>query len=211
MRRYRRYGRFTSPDRRPGGADRHGCVGAPVLEAAGLLRAKERTESGYRVYGHEAATRLRFIKRAKALGFKLAEIKRLIDAPRAAREHERALFDHLLAAKLQETQCALRSCARCRGTFAASSRRWMRGRRRRRATSATARAGCLPNSYWQSHNGGGEGSRQSAPRPVTVAFGGAILRGSPGQAPTEPTGASPALSAWSAGAAAPRSPCGGRA
>lgn len=73
-------------------------------EAVGLLPADARTESGYRVYGTEAALRLSFIRRAKALGFKISEIKRVIDAPRGAREDELAYFDRVLAAKLGETR-----------------------------------------------------------------------------------------------------------
>jgi DNA-binding transcriptional MerR regulator len=73
-------------------------------EAAGLLRADARTDTGYRVYGAAAARRLSFIQRAKALGFKLSEIKRLIEAPRASRHDERAFFDRVLASKIIETE-----------------------------------------------------------------------------------------------------------
>lgn len=73
-------------------------------EAAGLLRAEARTESGYRVYGNQAARRLLFIRRAKELGFKLSEIKRVIDAPRAGREDELAYFTRVLASKITETR-----------------------------------------------------------------------------------------------------------
>ena len=70
-------------------------------EAAGLLTARARTESGYRVYGAGAAHRLRFIQRAKALGFKLSEIRRLIEAPAAG---EREFFDQVLTRKVAETR-----------------------------------------------------------------------------------------------------------
>ena len=76
-------------------------------EAAGLLRAEGRTVSGYRVYGNGAARRLRFIQRAKALGFKLSEIKRLIDAPRAAREDELTYFNRVLLSKISETRARI--------------------------------------------------------------------------------------------------------
>jgi DNA-binding transcriptional MerR regulator len=72
-------------------------------ESAGLLPAETRTESGYRVYGSQAALRLGFIQRAKTLGFKLSEIKRIIDAPRAEREGELAYFERVLASKITET------------------------------------------------------------------------------------------------------------
>lgn len=76
-------------------------------ESAGLLTAETRTESGYRVYGTESTRRLLFIQRAKALGFKLSEIKRLIQAPRAAREDELAYFNRVLASKIKETQARI--------------------------------------------------------------------------------------------------------
>jgi DNA-binding transcriptional MerR regulator len=76
-------------------------------EAAGLLEAEGRTESGYRVYGERAARRLLFIKGARSLGLKLSEIKTLIDAPRATRDVERTFFQSVIAAKIEETQSTI--------------------------------------------------------------------------------------------------------
>ena len=42
------------------------------------LVSPPRTESGYRVYGPEDEGKLRFVRRAKALGFSLEEIRELI-------------------------------------------------------------------------------------------------------------------------------------
>lgn len=47
-------------------------------ERQGLLEAPPRTDSNYRVYPEEEVARLRFIKRAKNLGFTLNEIKGLL-------------------------------------------------------------------------------------------------------------------------------------
>ena len=47
-------------------------------EKQGLLDPPPRTESNYRIYPEEAIAKLRFIKRAKALGFSLSEIKGLL-------------------------------------------------------------------------------------------------------------------------------------
>jgi MerR family copper efflux transcriptional regulator len=47
-------------------------------ERAGLLRKPQRTPAGYRLYAESDATRLRFIRRAKALGFSLEEIAELL-------------------------------------------------------------------------------------------------------------------------------------
>lgn len=48
-------------------------------EREGLLAKPGRTEAGYRQYGEEVVARLRFIKRAKELGFSLREIGELLD------------------------------------------------------------------------------------------------------------------------------------
>lgn len=47
-------------------------------ERQGLLEEPERRRSGYRQYGDEVVTRLRFIRRAKELGFTLKEIADLL-------------------------------------------------------------------------------------------------------------------------------------
>ena len=47
-------------------------------ERRGLLTPARRTAGGYREYDGEAATRLRFIKRAQELGFSLEEIEELL-------------------------------------------------------------------------------------------------------------------------------------
>lgn len=61
-------------------ADRAG-VGIETVrfyEREGLLEEPARRESGYRQYEGEVVARLRFIKRAKELGFSLKEIKELL-------------------------------------------------------------------------------------------------------------------------------------
>jgi len=47
-------------------------------ERAGLLRKPQRTAAGYRLYAESDAARLRFIRRAKTLGFSLDEIGELL-------------------------------------------------------------------------------------------------------------------------------------
>jgi DNA-binding transcriptional MerR regulator len=47
-------------------------------ERQGLLEKPARKESGYRQYPEDVVARLRFIKRAKELGFSLKEIKELL-------------------------------------------------------------------------------------------------------------------------------------
>jgi Cu(I)-responsive transcriptional regulator len=47
-------------------------------ERQGLIEPPPRTESNYRIYPQEEVARLRFIKKAKSLGFTLNEIKELM-------------------------------------------------------------------------------------------------------------------------------------
>ena len=47
-------------------------------EKMGLLQSPPRTDSGYRIYDDDAVIRLRFVKRAKGIGFTLSEIKTLL-------------------------------------------------------------------------------------------------------------------------------------
>lgn len=47
-------------------------------ERQGLIEPPPRTDSNYRIYPEEEVARLKFIKRAKNLGFTLSEIKELI-------------------------------------------------------------------------------------------------------------------------------------
>ncbi|NVJ99178.1 MAG: heavy metal-responsive transcriptional regulator [Alphaproteobacteria bacterium] len=55
-------------------------VGAETIryyERSGFLPPADRLPSGYRVYGSDAAKRVRFIREGQALGFTLNEIKEL--------------------------------------------------------------------------------------------------------------------------------------
>ena len=60
---------------------KHAGVGVDTVrfyERAGLLPKAQRSDSGYRLYALGDADRLRFIRRAKALGFTLDEISELL-------------------------------------------------------------------------------------------------------------------------------------
>ncbi len=48
-------------------------------EREGLLPEAQRTDSGYRLYSPDDVDRLRFIRRAKNLGFSLDEITELLE------------------------------------------------------------------------------------------------------------------------------------
>src|SRR5437879_10722536 len=76
-------------------------------ETVGLLQPDDRTASGYRVYGPRAEHRLRFLKRAQSLGLTLAEIKLLIESPRARREVEASTLRGAVASKITETRASI--------------------------------------------------------------------------------------------------------
>lgn len=58
-----------------------GDISADALryyEREGLIAPASKTDSGYRLYGEDAVRRVRFIQRAQACGFTLAEIRELL-------------------------------------------------------------------------------------------------------------------------------------
>ena len=75
-------------------------------EAAGLIATADRSGGGYRVYTQADVFVLRFIKRARDLGFSIERIRRLLDLwqdkSRASRDVKRLAFDHIadIAAKI---------------------------------------------------------------------------------------------------------------
>ncbi|WP_053959789.1 heavy metal-responsive transcriptional regulator [Sulfobacillus thermosulfidooxidans] len=70
-------------------------------EDFGLLPASTRSESGYRLYSWNDLDRLRFIQKAKTVGFSLSEIRSIL----ALRNHGEVPCDHvkaLINRKLEE-------------------------------------------------------------------------------------------------------------
>jgi len=69
-------------------------------EQIGLLPATRRTEAGYRVYDPDAIHRLRFIRRARDLGFSMVEISRLLalwgDDQRASADVKAVALAHVV-------------------------------------------------------------------------------------------------------------------
>ncbi|QBE65023.1 Cu(I)-responsive transcriptional regulator [Pseudoduganella lutea] len=68
-------------------------------ESIGLVPAALRTDSGYRVYGDREVHTLRFIRRARKLGFSLERIAGLLslwqDGGRASADVKRIALDHV--------------------------------------------------------------------------------------------------------------------
>lgn len=79
-------------------------------ESVGLIPEAERTASGYRVYTDADVNTLRFIKRARTLGFGMERIQLLVslwlDKGRASGDVKRIALAHVaeLEAKIAETE-----------------------------------------------------------------------------------------------------------
>ena len=94
-------------------------------ESIGLLAAARRTESGYRVYGQDDVHVLRFVHRARALGFSLEQIGTLLslwqDKGRASADVRALARRHIgeLDRKIEEMQAMRRTleslAASCHG------------------------------------------------------------------------------------------------
>lgn len=91
-------------------------------EEIGLLPKSKRTEAGYRVYKEDDLHNLVFIRRARALGFSMVQIKKLINLwlnkSRKSSDVKKITQDHIqeLEKKLEETQQmlnALKSMSSC--------------------------------------------------------------------------------------------------
>ncbi len=82
-------------------------------ERQGLLPAPVRLASGYRDYDSDDVSRLRFIRRAKALGFTLAEIAELL-ALSARREGDMAGMKAAAQQKLLDVDAKLAELQRIR-------------------------------------------------------------------------------------------------
>ena len=79
-------------------------------ESIGLLPEAGRTEAGYRLYTARDVERLRFVRRARSLGFGIDEIRQLLglwqDQTRASAEVKQLAMGHVqaLEAKIAEMQ-----------------------------------------------------------------------------------------------------------
>lgn len=101
---------------------RAGGVGVETVryyQRKGLLVAPDGTASGGRHYGSEDVRRLRYVRRAQAAGFSLAEIATLIDLDRTDdRPRARAMARERLAAleaqiaQLEEARASLAQLAK---------------------------------------------------------------------------------------------------
>jgi Cu(I)-responsive transcriptional regulator len=91
-------------------------------ESIRLIEAPVRTEAGYRVYGAMDVHALRFIKRARTLGFSIEEMRGLLalwrDKSRASADVKALALQHVhdLEAKIAELQAMSRTLRHLAGT-----------------------------------------------------------------------------------------------
>jgi MerR family copper efflux transcriptional regulator len=91
-------------------------------ESIGLIEAPSRTEAGYRVYDQDAVHTLRFIKRARNMGFSIEETSELLalwrDKSRASADVKTFALKHVrdLEAKISELQSMARTLRHLAGS-----------------------------------------------------------------------------------------------
>jgi MerR family transcriptional regulator, copper efflux regulator len=81
-------------------------------EREGLLPKAQRLPSGYRVYDEQDVRRLRFVRRAKALGFTLPEIRELLAL--SSRQDDMAGMKAAATAKLADVEAKMAELERIR-------------------------------------------------------------------------------------------------
>jgi MerR family copper efflux transcriptional regulator len=86
-------------------------------ERTGLIDAPPRTASGYRAYPAETVSRLRFIRRAQALGFTLQEIGELLSLRLSPTASSAAVKAHAQA-KMADIEAKIRTLTRMQETLA---------------------------------------------------------------------------------------------
>ena len=85
-------------------ADRVGMPSRTIryYDRIGLVRADDRSDAGYRIYGVEEEGRLLFVQRAKRLGFSLDEIRSLLAAAESGPGATVPELERLLDQKIDE-------------------------------------------------------------------------------------------------------------
>lgn len=106
-------------------------------EREGLLAAPARTGVGYRVYDSGARDRIRFIKRAQALGFSLDEIRGILNLRGHGRETCECVI-RMAEASLSEIETKLRELQTFRDALATNLVRWRKQPRGNRAAEFCA-------------------------------------------------------------------------
>lgn len=82
-------------------------------EREGLLPKPARLSSGYRIYGEGDVKRLRFVRRAKALGFTLPEIRELLELS-SSRDDDMAAMKAAAVDKIADVEARIAELERVR-------------------------------------------------------------------------------------------------
>lgn len=108
-------------------AERSGVPAKTIryYESVGLIQPAERTASGYRVYGKQDVETLRFVQRARSLGFSVEEVGNLLalwrDRSRSSAEvkalarHRVEDIDRKIAELTEMRETLLHLMERCHG------------------------------------------------------------------------------------------------
>ena len=86
-------------------------------ERTGLLTSPRRSPGGFRLFGHEAVERVRFVKQAQALGLELDEIRQLFRAQGARGKAQCRRVQPMLQARLVELDARLQELRGLRRTL----------------------------------------------------------------------------------------------
>lgn len=92
-------------------------------EKHGLIPEPARTGAGYRLYDRLALRRVRFIRKAQAIGFSLAEIRRILNLRGSGAETCRCVFS-IAEATLEETERKIRELTQLRASLQSHLERW---------------------------------------------------------------------------------------
>jgi DNA-binding transcriptional MerR regulator len=96
-----------------------------IYEGAGLLKPTSRTAAGYRMYGAEAVDLVRFIVKARSIGFSVSDIRTVVGIRRsggAPCSHVR----ELIRRKLAEVEQSLTALKEARQGLSSLLRSWQR-------------------------------------------------------------------------------------
>ncbi|SDI43940.1 transcriptional regulator, MerR family [Ferrimonas sediminum] len=86
-------------------------------EKNGLLHPANRSDKGYRIYSDDDAQQLRFILRAKAMGFSLSDIRELLNIEASRSDWACADVKGMVEAKVQELQTKIDEMTRLRDSL----------------------------------------------------------------------------------------------
>jgi len=106
-------------------AERAGVSGHAVryYDHLGLLRCARDPENSYRRFDMAALSRLRFIHRAKSLGFTLAEIRRILDMGES-KESPCPAVREIVHRRIQENARRIRELIELQGRLERAAKQW---------------------------------------------------------------------------------------